>query len=152
MLPFPSLLYMRSPRSIIFPFICHIFSFIWSNPYPSSISNLLDIGNLTYAVFLSSLVSFSSDQLKSLLSLQFLAWRLRWLLYYNVDVLCFEMNLSIPWDDFEISWIDFNMNMRWVRDDWLLLKVVWIFLTVHSLTLRWLRNYCDDSVFIGDDS
>ena len=54
------------------------------------------------------------------------------------------MTLSIPWDDCDITGICFDMIVRSlikIKEYW------WIFLTVHSL-----KNYCDDYVFLGDDS
>ena len=68
---------------------------------------------------------------------------MRVLFCYNVDVLCFEINSSIPWYDCEITGIDFDMNV---------ISLVKINITVHSFILWWLWNYCDDIIFLGDDS
>ena len=45
-----------------------------------------------------------------------------------------------------------GLNFIRMWDDCLRLKIVWTLLTVHSLTLRCLRQYCDNFVFLRDDS
>ena len=44
-----------------------------------------------------------------------------------------------------------GLTLIWMWYHWLILKNIYEY-SLLSLILWWLRNYCDDIVFLGDDS